>query len=158
MLAERFARRVDALSHGSLRIDVVSWPGRLAPGTPIRRVEASAIRAVRTNDIQLGLFPSHAFERQGVATLRPLQAPFLITSLTHAARVARSPASARLQAGLEQISFTGLGLVPVGLYRPFGFLKPLLVPADFDGARIRADSSEATRAVLQATRGPPARP
>ena len=148
--AERFARRVDALSHGSLRVDVVSWPARLAPATPIRRVETSAIRAVRTNDVQLGLFPSHAFERQGVTTLRPLQAPFLITSLTHAAGVAGSPASARLQAGLEQISLTGLGLVPEGLYRPFGFLKPLLVPADFDGARIRADSSRTTRAVLRA--------
>ena len=143
---------------GRCVIDVVSWPARLAPATPIRRVETSAIRAVRTNDVQLGLFPSHAFERQGVTTLRPLQAPFLITSLTHAAGVAESPASARLQAGLEQISLTGLGLVPEGLYRPFGFLKPLLVPADFDGARIRADSSRSDPRRPAGTRGPPGRP
>ncbi len=147
--AERFARRVDALSHGSLRIDVVSWPARLAPTTPIRRVETSAIRAVRRDDVQLGLFPSHAFEQQGVTTLRPLQAPFLITSLTHAAAVAGSLASARLRGSRADLA-TGLGLVPEGLYRPFGFLKPLLVPADFDGARIRADSSRTTRAVLRA--------
>ncbi len=149
LLAERYARRVNALSHGSVRIDVVSWRARSEQATPIRRVEAGAIRAVRTGDVQLGLLPSHAFERQGVRTLRVLQAPFVITSLEQAARVAKSPVSARLQAGLEPISLTGLGLVPEGLYRPFGFLKPLLVPGDFAGVTIRADSSRATRDVLR---------
>ena len=47
------------------------------------------------------------------------------------------------------LGLTGLGLVPEGLQRPFGFLKPLVSPADFAAVKIRADSSRATRDILR---------
>ena len=147
-IAERFAQRVDDLSNGSMRVTISYWPTRFERATPSGRIEASAIRAVRAGEPQLGLIPSHAFEAQGVTTFRALQAPFLIASSSHAARVTTGPLVDRLQAGLPRIALTGLGLVPEGLHRPFGFLKPLVSPADFAGLAIRADSSRATRDVL----------
>ena len=150
VIAERYARRVDALSHGSTRISIVHWPARFARSTPSGKVEASAIRAVRSGEVDLGLVPTHAFQAQGVRSFRALQAPFLITSGSLAARATSGAIADRLQAGLREIALTALGLVPEGLDRPFGFLKPLLTPADFAGVRIRADSSRVTREALRA--------
>ncbi len=150
VIAGRFARRVEALSHGSMRVVIEYWPTKLARGTSTGEVEASAIRAVESRDVQLGLVPSHAFAAQHVTTLAGLQTPFVITSPTLAARATTGAIADRLLAGLQTISLEGLGLVPEGLERPFGFLKPLLAPADFAGVTIRADSSQATRDLLRA--------
>ena len=157
-IAERYAQRVEDLSNGSIRVTIVYWPTRFERTTPSSRVEASAIRAVRAGEPQLGLIPSHAFEAQGVTTFRALQAPLLITSAAQAARVTTGALADRLQAGLTGLGLTGLGLVPEGLQRPFGFLKPLVSPADFAAVTIRADSSRATRDVLRSARRPPGRP
>jgi TRAP-type C4-dicarboxylate transport system substrate-binding protein len=148
-IAERYAQRVEGLSKGSIRLTLMYWPTRFERTTPSSRVEASAIRAVRAAEPQLGLIPSHAFEAQGVTTFRSLQAPLLITSAAQVARVTTGALGDRLQAGLTGLGLTGLGLVPEGLQRPFGFLKPLVSPADFAAVTIRADSSRATRDVLR---------
>ena len=148
-IAERYAQRVEDLSNGSIRVTIAYWPTRFERTTPSSRVEASAIRAVRAGEPQLGLIPSHAFEAQGVTTFRSMQAPLVITSAAQAARVTMGALADRLQAGLTALGLTGLGLVPEGLQRPFGFLKPLVSPADFAAVTIRADSSRATRDVLR---------
>ena len=155
-IAERYARRVKALSNGSMHVSITYWRLKVPPATASREIEASAIGAVRSNDLQLGLLPSHAFQAQGVTTLEALQAPFLITSDALAARVAVGPLADRLQAGLDAVSLTGLGLVPEGLDRPFGYLKPLLTPSDFAGVTVRADPSGATRDLLRALGAHPA--
>jgi TRAP-type C4-dicarboxylate transport system substrate-binding protein len=157
-IAERYARRVEDLSNGSMRVTINYWPIRFEPTTPSGLVEASAIRALRAGELQLGLIPSHAFEAQGVSTFRALQAPLLITTSAQAARVTTGPLAHRLHAGLPRIALTGLGLVPEGLHRPFGFLKPLVSPADFAGLAIRADSSRATRDVLRVLGARPVAP
>jgi TRAP-type C4-dicarboxylate transport system substrate-binding protein len=148
-LAERYAREVAALTDGTVRIDVVHWPDRFAGGTASGAIESSAVRAIRSGDAELGLIPSHAFEAHGVTSLRGLQAPFVITSPALAVRATSGAVAERLQAGLEGISLVGLGLVPEGLQRPFGFLEPLLTPGDFTGVTIAADSSGTTRATLR---------
>ena len=148
-IAERFARRVEADSNGSMGIEIVYWPTRFRAATPGRRIAASAIRAVRSNATELGLFPSHALQAQGATTFQALEAPFLISSASGAARATTGSIAVRLQAGLPRISLAGLALVPEGLYRPFGYLKPLLTPADFAGVTIRADRDGATSNLLR---------
>ena len=148
-IAERYAQQVEDLSNGSIRVTIAYWPTRFERTTPSSRVEARAIRAVRAGEPELGLIPSHAFEAQGVTTFRSMQAPLVITSAAHAARVTMGALADRLQTGLTALGLTGLGLVPEGLQRPFGFLKPLISPADFAAVTIRADSSQATRDVLR---------
>ena len=91
VLAERFARRVDALSNGSIRVTITNWPTTLAPTTPTRTVEASAIGSVRSNHSQLGIIPTYAFQGQGVTTFEALDAPFLVTSYARAARLTSRP-------------------------------------------------------------------
>src|SRR5438093_5351195 len=54
-----------------------------------------------------------------------------------------------MQAGRPSIGLTGLGLVPEGLYRPFGYLKPLLVPEDFAEVSIRTNASRAAVELLR---------
>jgi C4-dicarboxylate-binding protein DctP len=156
-IAERYAARVDDLSNGAIRVEIAYWPMGFERSTPSNRVEASAIRAVRAGEPELALIPSYAFEAQGVSTFRALQAPLLITSSAQAARVTTGPLADRLQAGLSPLALTGLGLVPEGLQRPFGYLKPLVSPADFAEVTIRADSSPATRRVLRALGAHPVR-
>jgi TRAP-type C4-dicarboxylate transport system substrate-binding protein len=148
-VAETFARRIESRSNGSIRVTVRYRPGSSPTAASTAQVEARAISAVRTNAVQLAVLPSYVFREHGVATLRALQAPFLITSSSLAQRVTTGPLADRLQAGLGRLSLTGLGLVPEGLERPFGYLKPLIAPADFGGATIRSDGSRDTRAVLR---------
>lgn len=140
-LAEAYARRVGSLSDGSLRVAISYWPDRFEPGTPEPRIERDMLDAVRSNAVELGLVPAHALSVAGVSTLDALAAPFAITSLPHALRVAESPLAVRLQAGVDRLALTPLGLIPEGMYRAFGFLKPLEVPADFAGATVVAPLS-----------------
>jgi TRAP-type C4-dicarboxylate transport system substrate-binding protein len=149
-LAGRLARRVAALSHGSLRVSITSTPASFESTSSTGQAEAGAIRLVRSNTTQLAIVPSSAFRAQGVTTLQALQTPFLITSLALAARVTAGPIADRLQAGLGRISLAGLALVPEGLQRPFGFEKALVTPADFDQVAVRADSSAVTTSLLRA--------
>jgi TRAP-type C4-dicarboxylate transport system substrate-binding protein len=154
-LAESFARRVESLSGGSIQVDTTYWPAGFEPGTPSDRIEAAALYAVRSRAVELGIFPAHAFHEAGVATLQALHTPFLITSSALAARVTTGPLADRAQAGLTGIRLTGLGLIPEGLYRPFGYLKPLLAPADFAGVTIRAPASKPMHDVLRTLRARP---
>jgi TRAP-type C4-dicarboxylate transport system substrate-binding protein len=157
-VAERFARRVEAVSQGSMEIEVEYWPSRFASITRGSAVDASAVQAVRSNATQLGVVPTAAFGASGVTTLDALQAPFVISSYAHAVRATAAPLAERLQAGLPAIGLTGLGLVPEGMYRPFGFLKALMTPADFAGTAVRARSSKAISDVLRALGARPAEP
>jgi TRAP-type C4-dicarboxylate transport system substrate-binding protein len=148
-IAERFAKRVEALSHGSMRVSIAYWPSRFAPTTATRLVQASAVAAVRSNAVQLGVVPASAFRDQGVRSLDALQAPFVIASYALAARTARSPVATRLQAGLAGVGLAGVGLVPEAMLRPFGYLKPLETPSDFAHLRVRASYSRATYDLLR---------
>ena len=150
VVAERFARRVDALSNGSIRVTITNWPTTLSPATPTRRMEASAIGSVRSNASQLGIIPTYAFQGQGVTTFEALDAPFLVKSYAGATRVTTGPVADLLQTGLPRLSLTGLGLVPEGMQRPFGYLKPLEGPGDFAGLTIRTPFSRAAYALLRA--------
>jgi TRAP-type C4-dicarboxylate transport system substrate-binding protein len=137
--AARFARRAESRSDGSLRIVVTR-----------ETADADAIDAVRSGRADIGVVAATALARQGATTLRALEAPFLVTSWDAAARVTASPLADRLQGGLGRISLTGLALVPEGLERPFGYLKPLVSPADFAGLRVRTEPSKATAELLRA--------
>jgi len=146
-IAERFARNVATLSNGSLKIRIAYEP---TTASTTARVEAALLRGVRKGSVDLAIVPTRAFEASGIRSFRALQAPFLITTETRAAAVTTGPIAARLQSGLQRIGLTGLGLAPEGLRRPFGFKKPLIRPADFKGARIRAISSNATHDLIRA--------
>ena len=143
---EEFARRVTRLSDGKLRIQPV-WE---AAGPGQTDWDQKVARLVVNGKIDLGMIPTRAFDTEGVKTLRALSAPFLVTSDDLSSRIASSDLARDLLAGLEEIDLVGLALVPEGLRHPFAYAEPLLSPEDYDGALIRAPTSDVTTALFEA--------
>jgi TRAP-type C4-dicarboxylate transport system substrate-binding protein len=142
-LAGEYAQRVEARSHGSLRVQVTATPS--TDGND----PATALEQLRSGKADLAIAPSEAFSAVHVTTLDALRTPFLIGTDELAARATGPRLAARLMSGLETASLVGLGLVPESLYRPFGFLKPLSSPADFAGVTVRAPRTQAIRELLR---------
>ena len=73
--ARYFARRVSALSDGSVRVRVV-WDaaGQNDPG-----YELNIARLVHDGDFELGWMGSRAWDRMGITRFQALHAPFLVT-------------------------------------------------------------------------------
>lgn len=144
--ARYFARRVSALSDGSVRVRVV-WDaaGQNSPG-----YELNIARLVHDGDFELGWMGSRAWDRMGITSFQALQAPFLVTDYGLLGRIATGPPAERMLAGLDGHGFVGLGLVPEHLRYAFGVRGPLASVGDFAGARVRVRPSEASDALMRA--------
>ena len=144
--ARYFARRVAALSDGSVRVRVV-WDaaGQSSPG-----YELGIAQRVHDGDFELGWMGSRAWDRMGITRFQALQAPFLVTDYDLLGRIATGPLGERMLAGLDGHGFVGLGLVPEHLRYAFGVREPLASVDDFAGARVRVRPAEATDALMRA--------
>jgi TRAP-type C4-dicarboxylate transport system substrate-binding protein len=142
---EEFARRVEALSDGELRIEPV-W--RVAGGRPFW--DQRSARKVTSGELDMAVIPSRAWDTQGVTSLRALNAPFLITSDEVLEEVISGRLAGDLMAGLDEAGVVGLALFPEGLRHPFGLPKPLLGPDDYRGEVIRVPRSNTTEALFEA--------
>jgi TRAP-type C4-dicarboxylate transport system substrate-binding protein len=123
-----FARRVRALSGGSIQVKVLNPWGAYAPGA-----EAQAVRAVAAGTVDLGWAGSRVFDTMGVPGFRALSAPMLIDSYPLENAVLRSAMPGRMLAGLGSVHVTGLGVLGDALRRPISVRQPLLAPADWRG-------------------------
>jgi TRAP-type C4-dicarboxylate transport system substrate-binding protein len=142
---EEFARRVEELSDGQLRIEPV-W--RAGDGDP--EWDQVVARKVISGELDLANVPSRAWDTEGVDSLRALNAPFLIATDELLDAVVTSDLADEMLAGLEGAGVVGLTLVPEGLRHPFGFEQPLLGPDDYRDGQIRAPYSATTRAMFEA--------
>jgi TRAP-type C4-dicarboxylate transport system substrate-binding protein len=141
----KFARTVEALSGGSLKIqpawhaagDGPNWDQRVA-------------RMVEKNEIEMGLIPSRAWDTEGVTSLQALNAPFLITSDELLDNVVSSQLAGQLMAGLGAANVHGLALIPEGLRHPFATHKALMGPSDYSGQTLRSPTSKTTAEVFKA--------
>lgn len=146
---EEFARQVDVLTDGTVRIeprfralgdiDVPAWDQEVA-------------RLVVGGELDLGMIPARAWDTEGVATLRALTTPFLLTSDAAVnSVVGDEELVADLLAGLDDIGITGLTLVPDGIRRLWALDgRPGVLDRLTDGGRVRSPRSETTWAVLEA--------
>jgi TRAP-type transport system periplasmic protein len=144
--ARYFAKRVAALSDGSLRVRLV-WD---AAGQATPDYEKGIARLVHDGDFELGWMGARAWDRMGITRFQALQAPFLVTDYELLGRIATGPLAERMLAGLDGHGFVGLGLVPEHLRYAFGAQKPLAAPDDFASARVRVRPSGATDALMRA--------
>ena len=140
---EEFARRVERLSDGSIRIKPVWHAAGDGPGWD-RRVA----RMVTSGELDMGLIPTRSWDTASVKSLRALNAPFLITSDELVAEVVSGELADELMSGLDEAGVVGLALIPEGLRHPFGLKRPLLGPYDYDGKTIRAASDSRTVAAV----------
>jgi len=144
--ARYFARRVAALSDGSVRVRPV-WDaaGQDSPG-----YELGIARLVEDGDFELGWMGARAWDRMGINSFQALQAPFLVTDHELLGRIVTGPVAARMLGGLEGQGFVGLALVPERLRYALGAKHPLASPAAFAGARIQTKPSNVTDALMRA--------
>ena len=145
-----FARQVEDLSAGSVRLDIV-WNGAVeyfggfGPGA-----DQKVAGLVQNGELDLALIPARAWDELGVTSLQALQAPFLVSNEDLVEQVVQTELAGELLAGLDQAGVVGLALLPEGLRHPVGFEHPLLRLADFSGATIRSLPSNATQRLFEA--------
>ncbi len=144
---EEFARQVEALTDGQVRIEPV-W--QAAGDTGADDWDQKVARLVVDGELDLGLIPARAWDTEGVTTLRALNAPFLVTSDEMTARVVTSDVADDMLAGLDPIGVRGLALLPEGMRIVVSFGDPLLSPDDFTGALLRVPASATTYATFEA--------
>ena len=141
-----FARRVRALSGGQLVVEPV-WK---AAGRDVKDWDQAVARLLVGGELDLALVPARAWDTEGVASLRALQAPHLLTTSEAVGKVVTSDLAPELMSGLEAVGVTGLALVPEGLRYLFAFDEPVLRPTDLRGSVVRAPTSAATAALFAA--------
>lgn len=143
---QEFARQVAELSEGRIEIEPV-WS---AAGAGRADWDQEVARLAVSGDLELALVPSRAWDTEGVETLRPLNAPFLIDSHELLAAVLTNDVVTEMLSGLESAGVVGLSAFPEGLRYPFAFEGPLLSVDDFDGATIRVPTSATSQAMFEA--------
>lgn len=141
-----FARRVHALSGGQLVVEPV-WK---AVGQDVEDWDQAVARLLVGGELDLALVPARAWDTEGVASLRALQAPHLLTTSEAVGQVVTSDLAPELMSGLEAVGVTGLALVPEGLRYLFAFDEPVLRPTDLRGSVVRAPTSAMTAALFAA--------
>ncbi len=145
-----FAREVEDLSGGALRIDVVwdgatEYLGELGPGA-----DQKVAGLVQSGKLDMGLIPARAWDRLDVTSLQALQAPFLIDNEALVDAVVTSDLARDMLAGLDEAGVVGIALLPEGLRYPVGFDGPMTAPGDFAGATLRVFPSDASSRLFEA--------
>src|SRR5262245_48037559 len=80
-IAEAFAKRVKALSKGTIVVEIAYDSGRTQGGeTPLGVQESNLVALVRSGKAQLAIVPTRALDFQGITSFLALQAPFVTTT------------------------------------------------------------------------------
>ncbi len=144
---EEFARQVDELSDGTIRVE----PQWRAGGEGVTDWDQRVARMVVGGDLDLAMVPARAWDTEGVTSLRALSAPFVVDSdETMNAVVEDERLATDLMLGLEAVGVSGLALVPEGIRR----LMTLgggshVIQGLVDGGAVRSPRSETTWAFFE---------
>jgi len=150
-----FARQVEQLSDGSLRLQII-WEGaENLLGVYGPRAEQEVAGLVQSGKLAAALIPARAWDELGVTSLQALQAPFLVSTEELVDQIVQGEPAEEMLTGLENAGVVGLALLPEGLRHPVGFARPLLTLEDFAGAKISAPLSKASYRLLEALAAKP---
>jgi TRAP-type C4-dicarboxylate transport system substrate-binding protein len=125
---EYFVKRVDELSGGNVRIEVVDQWAEFASDA-----EQQVVRGVSNGEIDLGWVGTRVFDTIGFRNFQALTAPMLVDSYALEEAVIESGVTEEMMQGLDELGVVGLGVLADGLRRPIGVTAPLLGPADWRG-------------------------
>ena len=109
-----------------------------------------AARMVMEGDLDLAVIPARAWDTEGVDTLRPLQAPFLLVTEEAADATLSSEVADEMLAGVEKAGVTGLGLFPESVRYLFAFGEPARKLEDLRGRGSRTPQSDTVFATHRA--------
>jgi TRAP-type C4-dicarboxylate transport system substrate-binding protein len=139
---EEFARQVDDLSGGVLRVEIL-WEAHEQVVSendpyPFRAL----VRMLQDGKAEVALIPNGFLTEFGVTSLRALKAPFLVTSEALAEAIATSELAQEMLAGLDDAGMVGFALLPETMRHPVGFEQAFQALSDFDGAVLRTLDSD----------------
>jgi TRAP-type C4-dicarboxylate transport system substrate-binding protein len=134
---EEFARQVDDLSSGTLRVEI-TWEAheQIVPEDDPYPGRA-LVQMLEDGKAEVGLVPDGFWTEFGVTSLRALKAPFLVTSDALAEAIASGELAQEMLAGLDGAGMVGLALLPETLRHPIGFEQAFQELSNFDGALLR---------------------
>src|SRR6185503_10780070 len=142
--AEEYAKAVDRLSAGAIRIDIRL--GRTAQ----RNYERFTVEDVRTGRAQLGSVAVRVWDTLGVTSMQALVAPLLVDDLELQKRLLQGPLATRMLRGLDRAGVVGLALTPGPLRRPIGVTRFFAGPKDYRGATMGIKFGNVARATFEA--------
>jgi TRAP-type transport system periplasmic protein len=143
---EVFAREVDDLSRGRLRIRFRNNWGQGRDGIG----EVNVIRDVQAGKADLGWAGSRTFDLVGERTFGPLHAPMMIDSYALELKVLEDErVVGPMLESLDPLGLEGVGVLPGPLRRPLGDRR-LATPADWSGMRIGHAGGEQIERSLRA--------
>jgi TRAP-type C4-dicarboxylate transport system substrate-binding protein len=145
-----FIRALAEVSRGRMIIDVMPRYGHAAPAA-----EAHLVSAIADGEVDGGWPASRAFAEGGIPGLQAIESPLAITSYAALSELVTAPAADRVLATLGGSGVVGLGMIPLGLRRPFSSDSPLLEPADWKGITFRSHNSPVQSATIEALGGTP---
>lgn len=132
-----FVSRVEELSGGDLRIEVIHEWGHTLPNA-----EQEIVRGVSEGEVDLGWVGARVFDTLGVDDLQALQAPMLIDSYALQDAVIKSGITEEMLRGLDAVGVAGFGVLADGLRKPIAIDRPLLSPEDYRGITFETFRSE----------------
>src|SRR4051794_17639775 len=146
-----FAKEVERLSHGTLRLSIKNdW----RPGVP--DYERRTMDDVRDGTVEMAKVNARVFDLAGVKSFQPLLAPFAVDSYALERRVLHSPLAAPALKGVGALGLVGIALLPGDLRKPVGVQRDLPGPRDFQGATVATRMSALGRQTFEALGAKPA--
>ena len=125
---EYFVERVEELSGGNVRIEVVDEWAEFASDA-----EQQVVRDLAADEVDLGWVGTRVFDTMDVKSFQALTAPMLVDSYALQDAVIESGITEQMVEGLDKLGVVGLGVLADGLRRPVGVTAPILGPADWRG-------------------------
>ncbi len=148
---EYFVKRVEELSGGDFRIEVVDDWGGFASDA-----EQQVVRAVSAGEVDLGWVGTRVFDTLGATSFQALTTPMLIDSYPLQNAVIEAGITEEMMPGLDGLGVAALGVVPDGLRKPIGVDGPILSPADWQGLTFGTLLSDGQAEAIRALGATPA--
>jgi TRAP-type transport system periplasmic protein len=141
---DHLIRRVNELSDGNVRIEMVYRVGGLEPDA-----EQQIVRGVADGTYDLGIVGTRIFDSLGIKAFQALTAPMLIDSYELEQAVVDSNMPAQMLKSLDKLDVAGLGVLADGLRKPIA-VRPLLGPKDWRGITFAAFRSKVASQAIRA--------
>src|SRR3954463_14266958 len=129
-----YIREVNKLSHGAVRIKLVSASEDGAG------FETKIIKQTASGHFDMAWVGGRALEAAGISEAAALQVPFQITNYATEAKVIGGPVGATLTKEMSRAGVVGIGLLDDRL-RYMVTTKPIAAPSDLAGKRMRTFGS-----------------
>jgi TRAP-type C4-dicarboxylate transport system substrate-binding protein len=147
---EYFVERVDELSGGQLRIEVVDRWADFAPDA-----EQRVVHDVAAGEVDLGWAGSRVFDTLGVESFQALTAPMLIDSYALENAVIESGVTEDMMEGLDELGVDGLAVLADALRRPVSVDAPILELVDWKATSFGTLKSNGQVEAIQTLGGDP---